>query len=131
PSSGGRRLLALKGCGVDPSCSLRLPSAACPGCRRRPGRQSPGGQGMDATRRRRTRDRARQAWYAEFRSYRFARHLGFTDPARPTPTRTTASAARDGFGSDSTTLSPAAAGACCPARLDPTVPFRLLAETFA
>jgi hypothetical protein len=34
---------------------------------------------MDATRLRRTRDRARQRWYALFRSFRFARHLGFTN----------------------------------------------------
>lgn len=32
---------------------------------------------MDATRRRRTRDRARQAWYARWRQRRFARFLGF------------------------------------------------------
>jgi len=37
---------------------------------------------MDATRSRRTRDRARQHWYAEFRSFRFARHLGFIRPDR-------------------------------------------------
>jgi hypothetical protein len=34
---------------------------------------------MDATRLRRTRDHARQRWYALFRSFRFARHLGFTN----------------------------------------------------
>jgi hypothetical protein len=33
---------------------------------------------MDATRTRRTRDRARQAWYAHCRQKRFARFLGFT-----------------------------------------------------
>jgi hypothetical protein len=32
---------------------------------------------MDATRTRRTRDGARQRWYAFWRSLRFARHLGF------------------------------------------------------
>ena len=31
---------------------------------------------MDATRARRTRDRARQAWYARHRQWRFARYLG-------------------------------------------------------
>jgi hypothetical protein len=31
---------------------------------------------MDATRRRRTRDQARQAWYAGYRQRRFARFLG-------------------------------------------------------
>ena len=38
---------------------------------------------MDATRRRRTRDRARQKWYARCRQQRFARFLGFApqDPA--------------------------------------------------
>ena len=32
---------------------------------------------MDATRARRTRDRARQGWYARHRQWRFARFLGF------------------------------------------------------
>ena len=32
---------------------------------------------MDATRARRTRDRARQSWYARHRQWRFARFLGF------------------------------------------------------
>jgi hypothetical protein len=32
---------------------------------------------MDATRARRTRDRARQKWYACYRQLRFARFLGF------------------------------------------------------
>ena len=32
---------------------------------------------MDATRARRTRDRARQTWYARCRQQRFARFLGF------------------------------------------------------
>ena len=38
---------------------------------------------MDATRPRRTRDRARQKWYARHRQQRFARFLGFplSDPA--------------------------------------------------
>jgi hypothetical protein len=34
---------------------------------------------MDATRNRRTRDRARQGWYARYRQCRFARYLGFAD----------------------------------------------------
>jgi hypothetical protein len=34
---------------------------------------------MDATRRRRTRDGARRAWYARHRQRRFARCLGFAD----------------------------------------------------
>src|SRR4051794_19431993 len=38
---------------------------------------------VDATRRRRTRDRARQRWYARERRRRFARFLGFGDRARP------------------------------------------------
>jgi len=36
---------------------------------------------MDATRARRTRDRARQSWYARHRQWRFARFLGFVDAA--------------------------------------------------
>ncbi|MHB1560455.1 MAG: hypothetical protein ACYC61_23630 [Isosphaeraceae bacterium] len=32
---------------------------------------------MDATRTRRTRDRARQGRYARYRQWRFARYLGF------------------------------------------------------
>jgi hypothetical protein len=36
---------------------------------------------MDATRTRRTRDQARQGWYARHRQWRFARYLGF--PAGP------------------------------------------------
>lgn len=36
---------------------------------------------MDATRTRRTRDRARQGWYACYRQWRFARYLGFADGA--------------------------------------------------
>ena len=32
---------------------------------------------MDATRHRRTRDRARNRWYAYCRSFRFARHMRF------------------------------------------------------
>jgi hypothetical protein len=35
---------------------------------------------MDATRTRRSRDHARQRWYAYWRSLRFARHLGFPPP---------------------------------------------------
>jgi hypothetical protein len=37
---------------------------------------------MDATRPRRTRDRARQQWYARQRQWRFTRFLGVADPAR-------------------------------------------------
>lgn len=36
---------------------------------------------MDATRPRRTRDRARQTWYARRRQERFARFLGFGQTA--------------------------------------------------
>jgi hypothetical protein len=39
---------------------------------------------MDATRTRRTKDRARQTWYASSRQHRFARHMGF---ALPNPSR--------------------------------------------
>jgi len=39
---------------------------------------------MDATRRRRTRDRARQQWYARERR-RFARFLGFTSAITEAP----------------------------------------------
>ncbi len=35
---------------------------------------------MDATRPRRTRNSARQNWYAHWRSVRFARHMGFRTP---------------------------------------------------
>jgi hypothetical protein len=35
---------------------------------------------MDATRRRRTHDALRQAWYAHWRCVRFARRLGFAAP---------------------------------------------------
>lgn len=35
---------------------------------------------MDGTRRRRTRDQVRQAWYARHRQRRFARMLGFARP---------------------------------------------------
>jgi hypothetical protein len=40
---------------------------------------------MDATRPRRSRDCARQRWYAFWRSLRFARHLGFGPPLAPAP----------------------------------------------
>ena len=40
---------------------------------------------MDATRRRRTRDRTRQQWYARERQRRFARFLGFTSVATEAP----------------------------------------------
>ena len=36
---------------------------------------------MDATRSRRTKDRVRQAWYAQRRQHRFAHRLGFTPRA--------------------------------------------------
>jgi hypothetical protein len=38
---------------------------------------------MDATRTGRTRDRARQAWYASHRQRRFARFLGFSTSSGP------------------------------------------------
>jgi hypothetical protein len=38
---------------------------------------------MDATRARRTRDPARQAWYARHRQWRFARFLGFLTSSGP------------------------------------------------
>lgn len=38
---------------------------------------------MDATRARRTRDRARQGWYARYRQWRFARYLGFGEGIEP------------------------------------------------
>jgi hypothetical protein len=41
---------------------------------------------MDATRTRRTKDRARQRWYARERQRRFARFLGFI-PGAAEPTR--------------------------------------------
>jgi hypothetical protein len=37
---------------------------------------------VDGTRARRTRDKARQAWYARHRQRRFARFLGFDDRDR-------------------------------------------------
>jgi hypothetical protein len=40
---------------------------------------------MDATRRRRTRDRARQRWYARERQRRFARFMGFASGALEAP----------------------------------------------
>jgi hypothetical protein len=40
---------------------------------------------MDATRKRRTKDRARQAWYAGCRQRRFARFLGFGGSKPPLP----------------------------------------------
>jgi hypothetical protein len=42
---------------------------------------------MDATRTRRTRDRARQAWYAWHRQWRFARFLGFLTASGPATER--------------------------------------------
>ena len=49
---------------------------------------------MDGTRTRRTRDRARQAWYARHRQRRFARFLGFDDRARDPSSPPTAGAGR-------------------------------------
>ena len=46
---------------------------------------------MDATRPRRTRDRARQQWYAGQRQRRFARFMGVVPPCSDGETR------RDGF----------------------------------
>jgi hypothetical protein len=40
---------------------------------------------MDATRARRTRDQARQLWYARHRQVRFARFLGFGAAAGAAP----------------------------------------------
>jgi hypothetical protein len=40
---------------------------------------------MDATRRRQTKDRARQQWYARQRQRRFARFLGFGTGAAAPP----------------------------------------------
>jgi hypothetical protein len=42
---------------------------------------------MDATRARRTRDRARQAWYARHRQRRFARFMGFLSLSGSHPER--------------------------------------------
>ena len=42
---------------------------------------------MDATRTRRTRDPARQTWYASHRQRRFARFLGFLSLRGPDPER--------------------------------------------
>ena len=42
---------------------------------------------MDATRSRRTRDCARQRWYAAWRCQRFARHLGFAPLVTAMPDR--------------------------------------------
>jgi hypothetical protein len=39
---------------------------------------------MDATRSRRTKDRARQQWYASQRQRRFARFMGVVSPIRTT-----------------------------------------------
>jgi hypothetical protein len=45
---------------------------------------------MDATRPRRTRDRARQQWYASRRQWRFARFMGVVavDPSSVKPSET-------------------------------------------
>jgi hypothetical protein len=45
---------------------------------------------MDATRSRRTRDAARQRYYASWRCKRFARLMGFTTPACEQAKNTTA-----------------------------------------
>jgi hypothetical protein len=47
---------------------------------------------VDGTRARRTRDKARQAWYARHRQRRFARFLGFDDNPRHTASPPTAGA---------------------------------------
>ena len=47
---------------------------------------------MDGTRKRRTRDKVRQAWYARHRQRRFARFLGFDDKPRDAATPSTAGA---------------------------------------
>jgi hypothetical protein len=49
---------------------------------------------VDRTRRRRTRDKVRQAWYARHRQRRFARFLGFVDKARDAASTATAGAGR-------------------------------------
>ena len=49
---------------------------------------------VDGTRARRTRDQARQAWYARHRQRRFARFLGFGDQARDAASPPTAGAGR-------------------------------------
>jgi hypothetical protein len=49
---------------------------------------------VDGTRARRTRDRARQAWYALHRQRRFARFLGFDDRPRDSASSPTAGAGR-------------------------------------
>jgi hypothetical protein len=49
---------------------------------------------MDATRARRTRDKARRAWYARHGQRRFARFLGFDDRARDPASPQTAGAGR-------------------------------------
>jgi hypothetical protein len=43
---------------------------------------------MDGSRKRRTKDHARKAWYAQQRQLRFARFLGFPRPATDAPGRT-------------------------------------------
>jgi hypothetical protein len=48
---------------------------------------------MDATRSRRTRDRARERWYAHWRTLRFARRLGFS-PATVVTTGTVSRSAK-------------------------------------
>jgi hypothetical protein len=47
---------------------------------------------VDGTRARRTRDKARQAWYARHRQWRFARFLGFDNRA-PDPASSPAAGA--------------------------------------
>jgi hypothetical protein len=56
---------------------------------------------MDATRKRRTQDRARQAWYAGCRQRRFARFLGFGggEPVSHVVSRSPAADAPVGVGS--------------------------------
>jgi hypothetical protein len=49
---------------------------------------------IDGTRARRTRDKARQAWYALHRQRRFARFLGFGDKPRDSASPPTTDAVR-------------------------------------
>jgi hypothetical protein len=65
---------------------------------------------MDATRARRTRDRARQGWYARYRQFRFARYLGFIDG--PEPLFAAVAAARTPFATGLVAHTPRPARAC-------------------
>ena len=80
--NGGEERLSVKRAG---RLLLGAPRSAArvPGLRgvmrwdRRSSFSGKGGRTMDGSRARRTRDRARRAWYAGWRQYRFARHYGF------------------------------------------------------